>query len=79
LLVASIARGRRWLDELITDPTAKTESIADCEGCSVRRVNMTTSLAFLAPSLIKAAMGDFHTEWELSAERYAGRMVSPAH
>jgi site-specific DNA recombinase len=56
LLVASIARGRRWLDELITDPTAKTESITDCEGCSVRRVNMTTSLAFLAPSLIKAAI-----------------------
>jgi site-specific DNA recombinase len=28
LLVTSIARGRRWLDELITDPTAKAESIA---------------------------------------------------
>jgi hypothetical protein len=56
LLVASIARGRRWLDELITDPTANTESIADREGCSVRRVNMTISLAFLAPDLVKAAI-----------------------
>ena len=67
LLVASIARGRRWLDELINDPAANTESIADREGCSVRRVNMTISLAFLAPDLVKAAIdGGFHTEWELS-------------
>ena len=56
LLVASIARGRRWLSELMTDPTANTESIADREGCSVRRVNMTISLAFLAPDLVKAAI-----------------------
>ena len=56
LLVASIARGRRWLDELITDPTANTESIAEREGCSVRKVNMTISLAFLAPDLVKAAI-----------------------
>jgi site-specific DNA recombinase len=56
LLVASIARGRRWLDELITDPGANTESIADREGCSVRRVNMMISLAFLAPDLVKAAI-----------------------
>jgi hypothetical protein len=56
LLVASIARGRRWLDELINDPAADTESIADREGCSVRRVNMTISLAFLAPDLVKAAI-----------------------
>ena len=36
LLIASIARGRRWLDELITDPTANAESIATRDGCSVR-------------------------------------------
>ena len=56
LLVASIARGRRWLNELMTDPTANTESIAGREGCSVRKVNMTISLAFLAPDLVKAAI-----------------------
>ncbi|TMJ80199.1 MAG: recombinase family protein [Alphaproteobacteria bacterium] len=56
LLVASIARGRRWLDELISDPTANTESIARRERCSVRKVNMTISLAFLAPDLVKAAI-----------------------
>jgi hypothetical protein len=56
LLVASIARGRRWLNELTTDANANTESIAVRERCSVRKINMTISLAFLAPNLIKAAI-----------------------
>jgi site-specific DNA recombinase len=56
LLIASIARGRRWLDELITDPAANAESLATRDGCSVRKVNMTISLAFLAPDLVKAAI-----------------------
>jgi hypothetical protein len=56
LLIASIARGRRWLNELITDPTANAQSIATRDGCSVRKVNMTLSLAFLAPDLVKAAI-----------------------
>jgi hypothetical protein len=30
--------------------------IAEREGCSVRKVNMTISLAFLAPDLVKAAV-----------------------
>ena len=55
-LVASIARGRRWLDELISNAAATTESIAEREGCSVRKINMTISLAFLAPDLVKAAI-----------------------
>ena len=55
-LVASIARGRRWLDELTSDPTANVEAIAKREGCSARKVNMTISLAFLAPDLVKAAI-----------------------
>lgn len=56
LLVASIARGRRWLDELIADPTASTSSIAKREDCTARKVNMTISLAFLSPDLVKAAI-----------------------
>jgi hypothetical protein len=56
LLVASIARGRRWLNELIGDARANVETIAAREGCSVRQVNMTISLAFLAPNLVKAAI-----------------------
>jgi hypothetical protein len=55
-LIASIARGRRWLDELVADAAASTESIAKREACSVRKVNMTISLAFLAPDLVKAAI-----------------------
>jgi hypothetical protein len=57
LLVASIARDRRWLNELLADANANAESIARRERCSVRKVNMTTiSLALLAPDLVKAAI-----------------------
>ena len=48
MLIAAIAQGRRWLKELIEDPAATTESIANRAACSVRKVNMTISLAFLA-------------------------------
>jgi DNA invertase Pin-like site-specific DNA recombinase len=57
-LVSSIARGRRWLGELIANPTATALSIARREGCSARRVNMMVSLAFLAPDLVMAAIDD---------------------
>ena len=33
-----------------------TEGIAKRENCSIRKVNMTISLAFLAPDLVKAAI-----------------------
>lgn len=55
-LVSSIARGRRWLEELTTNPTATPKTIAEREGCSARKINMTVSLAFLAPNLISAAI-----------------------
>jgi site-specific DNA recombinase len=55
-LVASIARGRRWLDEIVTGVATDVEQIAAREKCSVRKVNMTISLAFLAPDLVKAAI-----------------------
>jgi hypothetical protein len=55
-LVAAIARGRRWLNQLITDPKVTTESIAKAERCSPRKINKTISLAFLAPDLVKAAI-----------------------
>jgi hypothetical protein len=56
LLVVSISRGRTWLNELVADARANVETIAAREGCSVRQVNMTISLAFLAPDLVKAAI-----------------------
>src|SRR4029079_5466419 len=56
LLVASIAKGRRWLNELIVSPAISVDDIARREHCSPRKVNMTISLAFLAPDLVKAAI-----------------------
>ena len=55
-LVASIARGRAWLDELLVDANSSAESIANRERCSVRQVNMTLSLAFLAPDIVRAVI-----------------------
>jgi site-specific DNA recombinase len=55
-LVTSIACGRRWLDEICTGNVADVEQIAAREKCSVRQVNMTISLAFLSPTLVKAAI-----------------------
>jgi site-specific DNA recombinase len=55
-LVSAIARGRRWLDELARNASITTDTIASREVCSVRKVNMTISLAFLAPDLVKAAI-----------------------
>ena len=55
-LVNAIARGRRWLDEIVSGSTASIEQIATRQKCSVRQVNMTISLAFLAPDLVKAAV-----------------------
>jgi DNA invertase Pin-like site-specific DNA recombinase len=55
-LVTSIACGRRWLDEIVTGVVADVEQIATHEKCSIRQVNMTISLAFLSPMLVKAAI-----------------------
>jgi site-specific DNA recombinase len=55
-LIASIARGRKWLNEMVSDATASVDDIAKREGCSVRQVNMTISLAFVAPDLVKAIL-----------------------
>jgi len=55
-LVAALARGRQWLAELTATNGMSAEKIAARERCSVRKVNMTISLAFLAPDLVKAAI-----------------------
>jgi hypothetical protein len=52
-LVSAIARGRQWLSE-IEAGAATVDGIAAREGCSKRHVNMTISLTFLVPSLVKA-------------------------
>lgn len=55
-LLKSIARGRDWLDEIISGAVQGVEQIAARHKCSVRHVNMTISMAFIAPALIKAAV-----------------------
>ena len=55
-LVSAIARGRRWLDEISSGSATDAAQIALRERCSVRHVNMTISLAFLAPKLVRAAV-----------------------
>jgi DNA invertase Pin-like site-specific DNA recombinase len=53
-VVSAIARGRRWLDEIMSG--SDVQQIAARQKCSVRQVNMTISLAFLAPDLVRAAV-----------------------
>jgi DNA invertase Pin-like site-specific DNA recombinase len=55
-LVSAIARGRRWLDEILSGTVTDVEQIASRQKCSARQVNMTISLAFLAPGLVRAAV-----------------------
>jgi len=76
-LVSAIARGRRWLDDVVSGRITTIAELCTREKCSVRQVNMTIALAFLAPNLVKAAiegrlprgigverLRDPPTEWE---------------
>jgi site-specific DNA recombinase len=75
-LVSTIARGRRWLADIVTGSVTNAAQLAQRERCTVRQVNLTLSLAFLAPQLVKAAieghlprginierLRDPHAEW----------------
>ena len=55
-LVGSIAKGRHWLEELSVGTVTNADQIAARENCTTRQVNMTISLAFLAPTLVQAAL-----------------------
>lgn len=81
-LVAAIATARQWLDELVAGTMQNIEQIADREKCSIRQINRTITLAFLAPGLIQAAvegrlprgigvakLRDLPTEWVSQYER----------
>jgi DNA invertase Pin-like site-specific DNA recombinase len=80
-LLKSIARGHAWLGEIISNG-ATIEAIAARQKCSVRHVNMTISMAFIAPGLVKAAIDgrlprgigvaalrDMPAEWSFQFER----------
>jgi hypothetical protein len=55
-LVSAIARGRRWLDDVISGRVTTVAQLCTREKSSVRQVNLTISLAFVAPNLVKAAV-----------------------
>src|SRR5712672_2911364 len=55
-LVSAIARGRGWLDDVVSGRVTTITELCTREKCSVRQANMTISLAFLAPNLVKAAV-----------------------
>jgi site-specific DNA recombinase len=55
-LVTATATARQWLDEFVTGTVKNVEQIADREKCSIRQVNRTITLAFLAPALVQAAV-----------------------
>jgi site-specific DNA recombinase len=55
-LVSAIAKGRRWLDEMISGKVSGVEDIAERDGLSERSARMISSLAFLAPDIVQAAV-----------------------
>jgi hypothetical protein len=72
---------RKWLTEIETG-TATIDGIAAREACSKRHVSMTTSLAFLAPGLVKAA-GEGHHLFDWGAvnggDCVVGSRTRPLH
>jgi site-specific DNA recombinase len=54
-LIIAIATARRWLEE-ITSGNADIETIAKHEGRSKRHVSTNLTLAFLDPTIVKAAV-----------------------
>jgi site-specific DNA recombinase len=55
-IIAALRDAHRWLDELLDGSNKTIETIASREGKTERSIRMTLSLAFLAPSLVEAAM-----------------------
>ncbi len=57
ILLDALRDAYRWLDELLSDPIQTLESLALREAKTDRSIRMTLSLAFLAPDIVKAAIG----------------------
>jgi hypothetical protein len=55
-LLDAIARGRRYLAELLSSRAASPQEIAIRDGRSPRDINMMLSLAFLSPAIVGAAI-----------------------
>jgi len=55
-LLAAIAKGRSWLEQILSGEAADIKAIAAREGLTERSTRMMLSLAFLAPNIVKAAV-----------------------
>ena len=55
-MLKGIARGRNWLDMLVTGKADDVGSIAAQHKLSEKTVRSTISLAFLAPDIVQAAI-----------------------
>ena len=55
-LLSAIAKGRRWLEEMISGKVEGIETMANREGVSERSARMGLSLAFLAPDIVHTAV-----------------------
>jgi hypothetical protein len=55
VLIRAIGRGRLWLQDIV-DGRTTIDGLAAKQKCSIRQINMTISLAFLAPTLVTAAV-----------------------
>jgi site-specific DNA recombinase len=56
ILVDALRDAHRWLDDLTTSPNQTIETLAAREVKTERSIRMTVSLAFLCPTLVKAAI-----------------------
>jgi site-specific DNA recombinase len=90
-LVRAIATGRRWLNDIVSGSITSADQLAKREQCTVRQINLTISLAFLAPQLVKAAvegrlprginierLRDLDSDWRRQLE-YLGLASIPRH
>jgi hypothetical protein len=76
-LVSAIARGRRWLDDVVSGRVSTMAQLCAREKCSVRQVNLTISLAFLFKAAVEGRLPqgigierlrDLPTEWSQQFE-----------
>src|SRR5262249_6118934 len=55
-LIKAIARGRVWLDELITGRARSLQALAERDGITRRYIRRLVGLAFLSPELVDAIL-----------------------
>ena len=56
ILIDALRDAHRWLDDLTTTPSQTIEALAAREGKTERWIRRTLSLAFLCPTLVRAAI-----------------------